>query len=133
MGIYTKRGLEYLVIFKKKPDLTPENLKLLIASKFKDSLQQELTYIPVLNALSVIGQQKTDDRIIHTKYYKDNKSRWFHNSSYICEHLDFESISDFIPTEQETELIKYIESLCILESSIQNHGWYDVNHVSTTY
>lgn len=134
MGIYTRRGLEYLVIFKKNPEITPENLKLLITSKFKDTLPQlELTYIQVLNALSIIGQDQTDDRLIHTQYYKENESRWFHNASYTCEHLHVESIPDFIPTEQEAELIKYIESLSILASSIQHHGWHDVNHVSTTY
>jgi hypothetical protein len=131
MGIYTNRGFEYLVIFKINPDISIENLKLLIKAKFNGDFPKMTCVLP--NTVSIICQDTTDDRLIKTQYYKDNKPTWFHNARVSYTKLPPELITDFEETDKEKELIEYINNLDILKSSIVDHGWYDVNHVSTTY
>jgi hypothetical protein len=119
----------YLVIFRNNPEVSAENLKLLIKSRFNENFPKMTCIFP--NTLSIIGQDKTDERLIRTEYYKANKGTWYHNGSASYKKVARELIVDFEETDEEKELIEYISRLEIRE--IKYYRWYDVNHVTTTY
>lgn len=120
MGIYFQHGLEYLIIYEYD-----QYIREYAMSTYKGEVH------PILRAVSVIGQRKTDDRLVKTKYYTKNKDRWYTSGNTYRLKLSDEDLDDFAITDAEKELISKISSDEKL--STVEHGWYDVHHVSCTY
>jgi hypothetical protein len=120
MGIYFQHGIEYLVIYD-----SDHSTREYATSTYKGEVH------PLLRAVSVIGQDKTDDRLVNTKYYTKQKDAWYRSANTHRLKLSEEDLYDFPITDAEKELIENIsadEKLSTVE-----HGWYDVHHVSCTY
>lgn len=130
MGIYTQRGFEYLVIVQ---DLSLLSMKLLQNEVQKTFPGKKIKTYPIFNAISVIDQNETDDRLQETEYFTNNKDKWFCVGNS-CIRLVDEYIPDFEVYEEEMILIDFVNDFLNTHNIIiESKGWYDVNHVSTTY
>ena len=121
MGIYTNRGFEYIVIVDKTDKTCIDYL----VSEYKGYYYQHL------DAVTIIQQMSTDDRLIHTNYFKNLQSSWFLCGHPFMKALSLEDIKDFEIFDNEKELIRKINEDQSLKGFTR--GWYDVSHVSDTY
>lgn len=119
MGIYTNRGFEYLVI--------PESAE--VRQYIIDTYGGKWSF--ALNAVSIIDQEATDDRLVTTRYFKEREETWFASAWTTATKLTDDSIEDFTILEEESELIAKISEDPRLSGS--QHGWHDVNSVSDSY
>lgn len=103
MGVYPNRGLQYRVFYKN-------------------------------SFITVLETNDTDKRLIMTPYYKERQESWF-DDAYRGEWArkivgeDLEKVTVLL-NESEQNLIK-----SVLDSHPDHyeHGWYDVNTMSTTH
>lgn len=124
MGIYTRRGIEYLFIFDSSTELNmvciEDELRVYVKAKV----------YPLFNAIRVIDQNATDDRLLNTRYYKDHKSEWFLSNHDSIKNISSNLLFDFgmLPSEKEIihNMIYYLTDRNI---SCKEHGWFDVTHV----
>ena len=121
MGIYSNRGFEYLV----RVDKTDKKTMHYMLTNYNGR------YYPKFDAVSIIDQRFTDDRLVKTKYFQDLELNWFFHANQFAKQLTKEDIEDFKVLEEEKELIQKVSEDSKLQG--QSHGWFDVNHVSSTY
>lgn len=121
MGIYTNRGFEYLVRVDKADK---KHIDYLVAN-------YNGRYYPQFDAVSLVEQRFTDDRLVLTKYFKELEKSWFFYANPFAKPVDVDYLEDFPVLEEEKQMIQKIADDTNLSGL--NHGWFDVNHVSTTY
>jgi hypothetical protein len=89
-----------------------------------------------LCALVIIDQKHTDDRLINTEYFKERKNEWFAVTKHgIVEKISMEDdrIIAFA-RDSDRELVNFVmDFLNLHHIDVLDHGWFDVNRVSTTY
>ena len=119
MGIYNNRGLEYRIqLFGHIPIGSLAGTACL--PKFDEKT----------NTLTFLTREQTDDRLILSNYYLKQKDTYL--SKFDAEALPLsKSELDIDLTAEERTHLEII--LKLLSSVIQDHGWYDVTTVSTTY
>jgi hypothetical protein len=78
----------------------------------------------------VLSQDMTDDRLIQSKYFRERKDVWFNDvyKKEWCVLLGHEVIS---MTREEVGLLQ--QELAKYKGIVDNHGWYNVNAMSSTY
>mmetsp|Transcript_45865 Transcript_45865/g.74833 ORF Transcript_45865/g.74833 Transcript_45865/m.74833 type:complete len:133 (+) Transcript_45865:359-757(+) len=130
MGIFTRRGFEFLVRFDKLANVNIEKLKNELMKKFPGAKVDVLTSI---QAISIIDQSKTDARLVQTHYYKTIEREWFSTASCMsCINVG-DLIPDFVMHEEEKELVNFVLNREDVKDHFVEFGWYDVARVSTTY
>lgn len=107
------RGLEYIVNFKEDYDFYD------ILAKYIKTFKKQ----PIWKSgqITIACTDDTDNRLINTKYYKDNQHRWF-NCNPGKHPVDIQDIS---LTASEQEYLDFV--LDHFDNNvILSHGWYDV-------
>jgi hypothetical protein len=129
-------GLEYYIVlnetideFEVLPDIEKETkYKLLYTNLYIDNVTDE--YSPTLPVIILILQDKSDDRLIQSSYYKDRKNEWFDLSRPNIKTIDNNLVNDMILTDKEKKVLELLLTHKYLQGKIKNYGWYDViaNH-----
>lgn len=127
MGIFIKRGIEYLVILENFDEKVFDALKTFLNDFVPNT---HITFIPQFNAIVVVGQDVTDKLLPQTDYYHDNQASWFEYGYEFVKPIDIEL--GLNKTQQD--IIKLTDKfLASHDGKVKSIGWHDVNYIQTTY
>lgn len=72
--------------------------------------------------ITIADTNKTDDRLLESTYYANNKEHWFESNVPMVEYNEDIDIS---LTDAEKQYLDFIISMT-LPTNIVRHGWYEV-------
>ncbi len=124
-----QRGVVYYVVLSKdidqylyRPDIE-KSQRYSITCKIevlKDYLHKKR------NIIVVVPMDQSDDRLLNSRYYKNNKERWSDKSQGAWV-LYQDLVADITLSDKENAVITEILNHPELVDNIENHGWYDVS------
>jgi hypothetical protein len=117
MGMYPNCGFEYIIIIND--NLSANQLNEL-------GLLQKTYTIQNTRFICIISQNETNDRLIKTKYYLNNKLSWFTSPCESLIKLNESDILDYPIPNDEINLINFVTTDPLLSPYIIEHGWYNV-------
>jgi hypothetical protein len=106
MGIFFDHGVEYIVRLAK----------------------------PTGGRITLLDTSRTDARLLRSSYYAVRKDRWFNPTAYLpFERKITDAEFDVVLSDQEASRLACVLAEHEHEHDITDHGWFEVNRMSTTY
>lgn len=110
-------GIEYYIFLNESIDMFD------IVPDIMKKHKYIINYHEHINALCIIRQKQSDDRLLESEYYKSNKDKWFSSSTYKCVKIEDEIVK---LTTIEKDIIHDVLNHDIIKNNIKEYGWYDI-------
>lgn len=130
MGVYPNHGVEYWIEIDETVDIDAIR-KGIERVQFETNLN---IYATKTKGICVLSTSCTDDRLVKSKYFEDNKDDWFHVRTCMKEWrepIQEQSQVDIDISNSEMNVIKKLREE--FGEHISFEGWFDVNTIGYSW